>query len=304
MRKLLSLLLVLSLLFALVACVSDPNVMPDTTPTQTTPIQTTPVQTPPKNETEDIVFSGLLAIDNSDCTVNFTGIDANNFLGYTLKVQLENKSGDKNYMFSIVKAAINGVQCDPFFAAEVAAGKKANERIIFNDTELAKNGIDKFTDIEITFRVYDSDDWSADDIAEATVHIYPYGEENATKYVRESKNTDTILVDNEYVTAIVIGYNQDDIWGYTIDLFLVNKTSQTVMFSLDNASINGFMIDPFYASEVGDNKCAFGSITWFNSALEENGIEVVEEIEFRFKAYESENWMVDDYFNEVVTLNP
>lgn len=49
--------------------------------------------------------------------------------GYTLKAQLENKSTEKTYMFSVESASINGVQCDPMFASEVAAGKKANEEI-------------------------------------------------------------------------------------------------------------------------------------------------------------------------------
>lgn len=56
--------------------------------------------------------------------------------GYTLKAQLENKSTEKTYMFSVESASINGVQCDPMFASEVAAGKKANEEINFSTDTL------------------------------------------------------------------------------------------------------------------------------------------------------------------------
>lgn len=39
-------------------------------------------------------------------------------------------------MFSVESASINGVQCDPMFASEVAAGKKANEEINFSTDTL------------------------------------------------------------------------------------------------------------------------------------------------------------------------
>lgn len=48
--------------------------------------------------------------------------------GYTLKAQLENKSTEKTYMFSVESASINGVQCDPMFASEVAAGKRLTKK--------------------------------------------------------------------------------------------------------------------------------------------------------------------------------
>ena len=134
--------------------------------------------------------------------------------GYTLKAQLENKSTEKTYMFSVESASINGVQCDPMFASEVAAGKKANEEINFSTDTLEENGIVEYTDIELTFKVYDSNDWSADPVGKETIHVYPYGEENAVAFVREAQATDNVIIDNDYVTVIVTGYEDDEIWGY------------------------------------------------------------------------------------------
>ena len=136
--------------------------------------------------------------------------------GYTLKTYLENKSADKTFMFSIDSAAINGVQADPF-ATEVAAGKKSNEEISFSDSNLSANGIDDFTDIELSFRVYDSNDWSADSVARETVHVYPFGEESATAFVRENQSTDTVVVDNDSATVIVTGYTGQHL-GLTVNL--------------------------------------------------------------------------------------
>lgn len=261
-----------------------------------TTITEAPTEPQPK-----ITFEGLTAVDNSECTIKITEIDNSNIFGYTLKVFLENKSPEKTYMFSVYGASVNGIDSTPAFATKVAPGKKANDEITFYDETL--NGID-FTDIELTFRVYDSDDWMADPVALETTNVYPYGQENATIYVRESKDTDTVLVDNEFVTAIITDYETDDIWGYCANIYLVNKTDVEVMFSIDEASVNGFMIDPFWANSVLPGKCAFSSISWNQTDLEENGITDVEELEFILRAYDNHNLLDDDIVNQVFTVTP
>ena len=320
MKRLTTLILALILILPLVACdlVTTPDTNDATNPPQTeanneaTPDSngaTNPPQTEGNNnddETDEneLSFTEVVAIDNAECSILITGIDPDNIWGFTLKALLENKSSDKTYMFSVESAAINGVQCNPLFASEVAAGKKANEEISFLGDELEKNGVGDYTDIELTFRVYDSNDWTADAVAEETIHIYPYGKDKAVQFVRESQPSDNVIIDNEYVTVIVTGYEDDAIWGYTVNLFLLNKTDNNIMFSVNEASINGFMTDPFYATSVLAGKCAFSSMSWSDITLEENSITEVEEIEFNFRAYNEDDWLADDFVNETITLNP
>lgn len=301
MKKISMLLLTLALILSCSACSGETlSNKSDETP---------PSLSQSKNDADSsksnaLAFTELVAIDNSECSIKITEIDPDNMWGYTLKVQLENKSTDNTYMFSVESAGINGVQCDPFFASEVAAGKKSNEEIIFTSNDLEENGVGDYTDIELTFRVYDSNDWLADAVAHETVHVYPYGEDNATVFIREAMPSDNVIIDNDYVTVIVTDYEEDDFWGYNVNLFLVNKTDTTVMFSADDVSVNGFMVDPFFATSVSAGKCAFSSITWYDTTLEENGITEIEEIEFTFRAYDYEDWLADDFTNETITLNP
>lgn len=255
-------------------------------------------------EEKEISFEEVTVVDNEQCTIKIVGIDPDNMWGYTLKAYMENKSADKTYMFSVTDAAVNGVQTDPLFASEIAAGKKSNEEINFMDSTLSDNKVGDFSDIEIAFKVYDSDDWMADAVALETVHIYPHGESNAVKYVREAQPTDTVIVDNESITIVVTDYDEDGMWGYTANLYLENKTGDDLMFCVDEVSVNGFMIDPFWADTVNAGKVSFGSISWFDSDFEENGITTVNEIEMKFRVYDSNDWMKDDVYNEVVTLHP
>lgn len=310
MKRLAALLLAFTLLFSLAACGGDvtgnnTNSSENNSTNSSQNESTNNGQTNNKDDNKnEISFTEIVAVDNDECTIKITDIDPDNLWGYTLKVQLENKSVEKTYMYSVESASINGVQCDPFFATEVAAGKKSNNEISFTDSDLEDNGIGDYTDIELTFRVYDSDDWMADEIARETVHVYPYGEDKATIFVRETQANDNVIIDNDYVTVIVTGYEDDAIWGYTVNLFLLNKTDKDIMFSVDEASVNGYMADPFYATEVAAGKCAFSSMSWSDTTLEDNNITTVEEIEFKFRAYDSDNWFGDDFANETITLKP
>lgn len=249
-------------------------------------------------------FSEIVAIDNEYCSIKLTELDPDNIWGYTVKAELENKSADKNYMFSIENAAINGVSANPLFATEVASGKKALKEINFADHTLKENGIGDCTDIEITFRVYDNDDWAADPVAKETVHVYPYGEEQATHFVRNSQPSDTVLVDNEQVSVIVTGYDPEGTFGYTVNLYFVNKTDKNIMFSVDDAAINGFMIDPFYANSVPAGKSAFSSMHWSDRSLEESKISDIEQIEFTLTASDEDDWLAEDLVNQAITLKP
>lgn len=314
MKRLASLLLVLMLLLSLAAC--GGKITPDTKDETNLPQSESnkdegktdenemPSTDEEKTGENEISFTELVAVDNTECSIKITEIDPDNMWGFTLKAQLENKSTDKTYMFTVESAAINGVQCNSPFATEVAAGKKSNEKISFSDDELEENGVGDYTDIELTFRVYDSNDWGTDAVAEETIHVYPYGEDKTVQFVREAQASDNVLIDNEYVTVIVTGYENDEILGYTVNLFLLNKTDKNVMFSVDEASVNGFMANPIYATSVSAGKCAFSSLSWPDSTLEENGITEIEEIEFNFRAYNADDWLGDDFANETITLNP
>lgn len=300
MKRIIAVLCALILLLSMAAC-GAPTSNSANTPESSNEITSTEATESPAQQ---ISFSEVVAVDNEYCTIKITGIDPDGLLGYTLKAYMENKTTDQTLMFSVTSASVNGVMADPLFATKIAAEKKSNEEITFVGDSLEVNGITDFTDIELNFRVSDSNDWSADAVAEASVHIYPYGEEKATVFSREPQSSDTILVDNEYATVIVTGYTNDDIWGYTANLYIVNKTDAAVTVSVDEVSVNGFMADPFYADIVDGGKCAFSSISWVDSIFEENSITEVETIEFILRVHDSNDWMADDFVNELITLNP
>ena len=103
------------------------------------------------------------------------------------------------------------------------------------------------TDIEIRFSVQDANDWSADELINETVHIYPFGESEATVFTREPQPDDEVIWDEDGVTVTVTGFDPDDIWGYEMDLYVENESDRTVRVELDYVSVHtGFMLDPYW----------------------------------------------------------
>lgn len=290
MKKWLALLLALIMLFSVTACTGDSSKDDDEKE---------------KNKGNDnapeITFTEQVVVDNESCTIKITGVDPDDVFGYALNVYLENKT-DEKLMFSVDYASTNGVENDPFFASEVEAGKKENTTINFYG-ELDEI-VGYYSDIFLGFRVYDSEDWEADDVVNVSAHIYPYGEDKATAYVRESKDTDTVLVDNEYVSVIVIGYETDDILGYTVNYYLVNKTDKALMISVDDESVNGYMLDAFYSTVLEPGFTAFSDMYWSEEDFEENGITDVEEIQFTLNVYDADVFGGDYLVEKEITLNP
>ena len=239
-------------------------------------------------------------IDDENVIFSLTSIEEDDLFGYTWSVYLENKT-DKNLMFSLEDVSVNDVMCDPFWAANVTAGNKSNESISWING-FDEIGIEKVTKVEFRLKVYDDDDWSTDPLTN-NVHIYyPEGEDAFEEYVREGQDTDTVLFDNDSASMTVIGFEPDDLFGYTVKTYLVNKTDKTLMFSTENATVNGFMCDPFWATTVAPGKVSYSDITWGTSSFEENGITEVEKIELPITIYDYDDFMSDNIVDETFTI--
>ena len=78
----------------------------------------------------------------------------------------------------------------------------------------------------------------------------------------------------------------------------------SMMFSWDDVSVNGYMVDPFWATSVPAGCKKITTISFSSSKFEENGIEKVEEIEFELRVYDNDNWMAKDFVKDTFTYKP
>lgn len=113
-----------------------------------------------------------------------------------------------------------------------------------------------------------------------------------------------VLADNDDMTVKITAIEQDAIWGYTLKVFLENKTDKELMFTVDDVSVNGFMCDPFWATSVAGGKKSNSSISWLESNFKENGIQEVEEITFTLRVYDSNDILAEDVLEKTFTIKP
>lgn len=303
MKKYATILFSTALLFSLAAC-SGENAGNEVQDSDLTSPTTVVAETAaPTEEKAQASFEETILVDNDICTFKITAIQEDSIWGYTLKAYLENKT-DLELMFSLGNVSVNGFMCDPLWASSVSAGMKANEEISFSSDSFKVNGIDAVTDITFTLSVYDNNDWTSDHLVTETFTIYPLGEEAVQLYSRTAAEGETVLFDNENYTMIVTGYDPDNIWGYTVNVFLENKTDDNLMFSISDASVNGFMCDPFWAHTVAAGKRSNTTISWMASDFEANSITEVESLTLPIRVYDADDWSSASLVEDTFTLNP
>lgn len=114
---------------------------------------------------------------------------------------------------------------------------------------------------------------------------------------------EVVFVDDENCTFKITEIEPGNLLGYTMKVYLENKTDVNLMFSWDDVSVNGFMCDPFWANSVQAGKKAVSEIWFSKDKFEELGIEDVEDIEFTLSVYDEDDWEAPRFVEETFTLN-
>ena len=106
-------------------------------------------------------------------------------------------------------------------------------------------------------------------------------------------------VDTDEIYFVVNGVLQDisgNVVGFTT--YMENKTDRTLMFSWTDTSVNGFMVENWFAEEVAPGKKANADAYFVSADMEDNGIESIDEAEYTLYVYDSEDWGADPVYKE------
>lgn len=197
--------------------------------------------------------------------------------GKGLAVLIENDS-KKNIGVQCNTIVVNNYMISDLFSGSVAAGKKDNETITLLSSSLEEAGIDTISEINIRFNVFDSDSYDTlFDTDEITIKTSAYGtvEQPAMDSGKELLNNNGVRIVGKYVT-------EESIWGAGVLLYIENTSDTDVLVQCDNMSINGYMVTPYFSSQVNKGRMSLTPITILSSDLEENGISEVKDLELNF----------------------
>ena len=296
MKRIFAFALALSLVLSLAACGGKPADSPATEPIRETEPAPVATEAPTEAATEEateapteapaILVENLELVNNEDLIFTVKGFKDNEHLGLQMHVYCENKT-DRPMIFSLDGVSVCGIMYDPFWAEEVAAGKAVNSVISFDTYELAEMGVTSVDEISFRLSVIDSEEWMNEPFAVEHFTVYPTGlTADTVEYPEyQHKNGETIIEDGN-LRFIIVKVEDTDGDLYTINCFVENKTDRDLLVSWDNVSVNGMMVDPFWASAISAGKMLYTTVNFYRDDLAAQGIENVTEIEFTLVAYD------------------
>ncbi|MBQ7800893.1 MAG: hypothetical protein IJ375_01055 [Oscillospiraceae bacterium] len=294
MKKLFALALAAMMLLTFAACGDDAGTSDTEPETNAVTEEATIPETDAPTDAPEVITSldmeESVLVDDDNCAFKVSLASENAHLGMTLDAVCTNKT-DKTLYFTWNTVSVCGYMYDPLWAEEVAPGKKVDSVIYIDTYELEQYGVTSADQIQFDLYIFDSEDFMAEPFVDETFTIYPTGltAETYTAPERESVAGEQVIVDNEELTFIVesVSDNSD---AYTLRCYLRNKTERDLMFSWEDAAVNGSTIDPVWSSEVAAGKQAYSEITFYREDLDAKAIETVEEITFRLAVSDWEDW--------------
>lgn len=224
-------------------------------------------------------------VDQDNIVITAKEYVTDNIWGDGISLLLENNS-DKDVMVGCTALIVNDYMITDLFSSEVAAGKKANETLYLSSAQLNAAGIENVGKVEIYFHVYDS-----------TTYDNIFDTECVTIKTSEFANMDTTpndagteLYNADGIRIVGKTVDENSFWGTAILLYCENNSGKNIGITVDDMSINGFMMNPLFSTTVYDGKKSIDEITVFSSDLEENGIESIEEVELKFHIYDANSY--------------
>ena len=181
---------------------------------------------------------------------------------------------------------VNDYMITDLFSSEIAAGKKSNETLYLSSRQLNAAGIENAGKIEIYFHIYDSSTYDPVFDSECVViQTSAYANMDTTP-----NDAGTELYNQDGIRIVGKTVDENSCWGTAVLLYLENNSGKNVGISVDDMSVNGFMMSPFFSTTIYEGKKSIDDITVFSSDLEENGIKTIEEVELKFHIYDADSY--------------
>ena len=229
-----------------------------------------------------VTIEEAVLLDQNDIKIAATGFDGNGSLGPSINLLIEN-NGSKPVTVQARNASVNGYMTETMMSADVAGGKKANDSLTFMRSDLETAGITVIADMEFSFHIFDSETW--DTVLDSEpIKINTSAAEGFTYTYDDSGN---VVYDENGVQIVVKGLSESGSWlGPAVVVYIRNTSGRDFTVQARDVSINGFMVESVFSSDVVAGKHAIDTITFLSSDLENNGIEKIDSVELSFHVFD------------------
>lgn len=290
MKKILAVISAILLIFGLAACGVAMDDIKQPTDVSTGDVVSKEPGTKDESTTqqvdpEDVSIEETVLVDESGVKITAKKLETDGFMGPQLKLLIENNSG-KNLTVQARNESVNGYMITSLISADVADGKKANESMTFSGSELEMCGITTIADIEFSFHIFTTEDW------ETYLDTAPISIKTSAAATYEYKFDDSgeVAYEGKDVKVVVKGLSEDTLLGPSVVVYIENNSNKNVTVQTRDVSVNGFMVDAIFSSDVLQGKRTVDTITLMSSSLEENEITDITDIELSFHIFDTDSW--------------
>ena len=104
-------------------------------------------------------------------------------------------------------------------------------------------------------------------------------------------NSGQKVFNDKGIEIVVKGLSDKESWiGPSIVIYFYNSSNHDITVVTDNVSVNGFMVESHFSSEIARGKHIVDSIAFSSSELEEDVIDTIETVELVFRVYDTHSW--------------
>lgn len=205
-----------------------------------------------------------VVLDNEHAFVKITGVKVEDD-EFSVDVYMENRSKDKKYSFFVWTASVNGIQIDPMYGDDVDAASSKTVSIPMSSSYLDACGVDAYTDVTMTFVVYDVENVEDDFLAKGTGQFFPYGKDAAQDVKVQLDDSDTILMDQGGIQVACIDEGNNPYAGYYAMLYVTNNSNDNITIASDSSKLDGVEASIFTYLEVEKGNTGFVEVYWDGS---------------------------------------
>lgn len=250
-----------------------------------------------QTEQGEITVTETVLVDESGVKITAKSLSMDEILGPELKLLIENNSG-KDLTIQCRNASVNGYMVETMMSVDIVNGKKANDELTFMESDLEACGITNIADMDFSFHMFTTEDW--DTYLDTPQINLKTSIADTYEYVFDDSGN--VAYDADGIKVVIKGLTEDSsIFGPSIVVYLENNTDKAITIQTRDVSINGFMVDAMFSSDVMPGKKAIDTITFMESELEANEITKIEDVELSFHIFDSESWS-DTIDTDVISI--
>ena len=116
-------------------------------------------------------------------------------------------------------------------------------------------------------------------------------------------DANVVIYDKNEIVITYKGQDNSKSLGPALKFLIENNSKEPIMIQDFNSRVNGFSADPIFNIDVDAGQKLDSLMEFMSFILEKDGIDILENVEFKLKIFSTETWMEIDQ-TDAITIMP